>query len=93
MTSIYRLALSTQFKKDLKKARKQEKNITKLEVVLDLLSNGDELPAHYRNHLLTGNWQGYSECHIEPDWLLIYRINDDSIYLARLSSHSDLFKK
>ena len=93
MTLIYEVVLSSQFKKDLKKARKQHKDISKLDTVIDFLSHNNDLPSRYKNHLLTGNWFGYQECHIQPDWLLIYRINGSSIYLARLGSHSDLFSK
>lgn len=90
------LELATQFKRDLKKMQKQRKNKELLNEVIDQLQH--ELPLHqkHQDHSLSGNWRGYRECHITPDWLLIYKVvKDDSIQLLRLSrtgSHSDLFK-
>ncbi|MCL2845386.1 MAG: type II toxin-antitoxin system YafQ family toxin [Chitinivibrionia bacterium] len=80
-------------KQDVKRMVKRGKNISKLERVLYLLANGNELPPKYRNHKLTGNYSGHFECHIEPDWLLIYKIlNDELILIATATgTHSDLF--
>ena len=89
------LEVSTQFKKDLKLARKQNKNIKHLEQVIETLQQEKLLPEKYRDHLLSSNWKGYRECHIDPDWLLIYKVvkgNVRLLRLARLGSHSDLFK-
>ena len=82
-------------KKDLKLAKKQNKNLDKLFEVIDILANGGTLDAKYRDHDLTGNYKGTRECHIEPDWLLIYEIRGDVLVLMlyRLGSHSELFKK
>ena len=82
-------------KKDLKLAKKQNKNLDKLFEVIDILANGGTLEAKYRDHDLTGNYKGTRECHIEPDWLLIYEICGDVLVLMlyRLGSHSELFKK
>ncbi len=86
------LQLSSAFKRDLKKAHRQGKNIAKLNRVLEILRHDKPLPDKYRPHPLTGNWSGFLECHIEPDWLLIYACLDDtSLHLARLGSHSELF--
>ena len=80
-------------KQDLKRMIKRGKNISKLEKVLSLLANGYDLPAKYRNHKLTGDYSGHFECHIEPDWLLIYKIlNNELVLIATATgTHSDLF--
>ena len=70
----YDIQFTNQFKKDLKLAQKQNKNLDKLFEVIDILANGGTLDAKYRDHDLTGNYKGTRECHIEPDWLLIYEI-------------------
>ena len=72
-----------------------QKNLDKLFEVIDILANGGTLDAKYRDHDLTGNYKGTRECHIEPDWLLIYEICGDVLVLMlyRLGSHSELFKK
>lgn len=90
------LELSTQFKRDLKKIQKQHKNKELLDEVIEQLQHEEPLPSKYRDHHLSGNWNSYRECHITPDWLLIYKIiKDDCVQLLRLSrtgSHSELFK-
>lgn len=85
---------TSQFKKDYKLLMKRSMNISLLDDVIRVLSRGDVLPDKYRDHLLTGNWGGYRECHIAPDWLLIYRIDNDVLVLTllRTGTHSDLFK-
>ena len=90
----YDIQFTNQFKKDLKLAKKQNKNLDKLFEVIDILANGGTLEAKYRDHDLTGNYKGTRECHIEPDWLLIYEICGDVLVLMlyRLSSHSELFQ-
>ena len=91
----YDLQFTTQFKKDLKLAKKQNKDLGKLFEVIDILANGETLDAKYKDHSLTGNYRGTRECHVEPDWLLIYEIRGDVLVLMlyRLGSHSELFKK
>ena len=84
---------TTQFKKDYKRITKQNKNLSKLRAVIEKLVEGQVLEPKYRDHQLSGNWQGHRDCHIEPDWILIYKITDDDLYLERTGSHSDLFKK
>lgn len=84
---------TTQFKKDFKKAKKQGKDIDKFKVVLSFLQNKKPLPDSYKDHNLSGNYVGHRECHITPDWLLIYKVDNDKLILAltRMGSHSDLF--
>ena len=91
----YDLQFTSQFKKDLKLAKKQKKDLGKLFEVIDILANGETLDAKYKDHSLTGNYRGTRECHVEPDWLLIYEIRGDVLVLMlyRLGSHSELFKK
>ena len=84
---------SNKFKNDLKLAKKQNKNIDKLFIVIEKLANQEKLDDKYRDHSLIGEYKGLRECHIEPDWLLIYYIENNTLtlVLARLGSHSDLF--
>ena len=83
----------TGFKKDFKRIVKRGYDIRLLENVIEMLANGQTLPAKYSDHCLSGNYTNYRECHITPDWLLIYRINDSELilFLTRTGSHSDLF--
>lgn len=89
----YEVKFTTQFKKDVKLAKKQGKDTEKLFNVIEKLANGEQLEEKYRNHTLTGNYKGCYECHIEPDWLLIYELINDILVLIlyRTGSHSDLF--
>ena len=86
---------TTQFKKDFKLAMKRSMKIELLEGVIAMLAMGETLPDKHKDHALTGNWVGHRECHILPDWLLIYRIEDEVLVLtlARTGTHSDLFGK
>jgi len=84
---------TTQFKKDYKRLKKQKKDLGKLRIVVENLSAGIKLDAKYRDHQLLGNWSGHRDCHIEPDWILIYRITPDDLFLERTGSHSEVFKK
>lgn len=86
---------TTQFKKDFKLAMKRSMKIELLEEVITMLAMGETLPDKHKDHALTGNWVGHRECHILPDWLLIYRIEDEVLVLtlARTGTHSDLFGK
>ena len=86
------IVYTTQFKKDFKKIVKQGKDISKLETLIDLLIEGESLPQKYKDHSLIGKWKNHRDCHIEPDWILIYRITEDSLFLERTGSHSQLFK-
>lgn len=89
----YKLKYTTSIKRDVKRIEKRGKDITKLKTVLDILSSGEILPEKYLDHALSGNYKGYRECHIEPDWLLVYKIENDilTLVLFRTGSHSDLF--
>ena len=80
------------FEKDLTRMQKRGKDLSKLEYIIKLLANKDILQAKYRDHKLSGNYQNLRECHIEPDWLLIYENQNNILYLARTGTHSDLFK-
>ena len=90
---MYKIIPTTQFKKDLKLMAKQGKNLQELNVVVNMLAEGKSLPEKYRDHLLTGNWRHHRECHIGPNWLLIYKQENNLLILtlARTGSHSDLF--
>ncbi len=91
----YTVKPTTQFKKDYKLAIKRRLEISRLEDLVAALAMGEPLPEKHRDHALTGNWVGYRECHILPDWRLVYRIEDDVLVLtlARTGTHSDLFAK
>jgi len=91
----YTVKPTTQFKKDYKRAMKRGLKIELLEKVVELLAMSEALPEKNRDHELSGNWVGHRECHIQPDWLLVYRIEDDVLVLtlARTGTHSDLFDK
>lgn len=84
---------SNKFRKDLKLARKRGLKLEKLDAVVETLANRLPLDTRYRDHALTGNYGDFRECHIEPDWLLIYRQDEDvlELFLFRTGSHSDLF--
>jgi mRNA interferase YafQ len=82
---------SGQFRRDVKRAKKRGKDMSKLRGLILLLLAGEALPERYRDHPLRGNWKSYREVHIEPDWLLIYRIVGDELHLVRTGSHADLF--
>ena len=89
----YDVQFTGQFKKDVKLAKKQGKDLEKLYAVIEALAEGKALEAKYRDHSLSGNYKSCRECHIEPDWLLIYEIIDDVVVLMlnRTGSHSELF--
>lgn len=91
----YTVKFTTQFKKDYKLAIKRGLKISLLDAVIADLANGVALPEKSNDHALSGNWLGHRECHILPDWLLIYRIDGDVLVLTltRTGSHSDLFGK
>ena len=91
----YVVKFTTQFKKDFKLAMKRGFKMDLLEDVITLLAMGEVLPDKNKDHALTGNWVGHRECHILPDWLLVYRLEDDILVLTltRTGTHSDLFGK
>ena len=79
-------------KKDLELMAKRGKNLEKCNTVIELILSSKPLPLRYKDHPLKANFKGYRDCHIEPDWLLIYKLNDTELYLLRTGSHADLFK-
>lgn len=89
----YIVKSTAQFKKDYKRAIKRGLKIELLESVVELLASGESLPEKNRDHALSGRWSGHRECHILPDWLLIYRIEDGILVLtlSRTGTHGDLF--
>ena len=91
----YLVKVTSQFKKDYKLAVKRGLKISLLDEVITMLSQGESLPEKYGDHALIGNWFGHRECHILPDWLLIYRIENNVLVLtlSRTGSHSDLLDK
>lgn len=88
----YEIQRTALFKRDYKKIQKRGLNLDLLRAVVLKLANDEDLPEKCKDHALTGNWKGYRECHILPDWLLVYRIFDDKLILSltRTGSHSDL---
>ena len=80
------------FKKEVEKAKKQGRDIQELKKIIELLINEKPLPLKCKDHKLVGSYKGYRECHIAPDWLLVYMKTDTELFLERTGSHSDLFK-
>ena len=80
------------FRRDLKRMKKRGKDLSKLQAIVSRLVKGEALEAKYRPHPLTGNWKPFWDCHIEPDWLLLYQLTDAEVLLVRTGSHADLFK-
>jgi mRNA interferase YafQ len=89
MRSIRR---DSQFKKDVKRAFKRKKDIRRLKKIINLLVKAEKIPLENRDHQLKGTLKDCRECHIEPDWLLIYRIEGSELCLVRTGTHSDLFE-
>lgn len=89
----YSIVVTSRFRKEQKQMKKRGEDLDKLKSVIGMLADESVLPAQYRDHELTGNFKGYRECHISPDWLLIYRIFEDKLILTleRTGTHSDLF--
>lgn len=92
MSKKYTLLTSTAFKRDYKKMQKRNYDMSLLNDVIETLLNGNRLPEKNNDHALTGDWAGHRECHIQPDWLLVYKIFEKDIVLAllRTGTHSDL---
>ena len=90
---MYEIRVSSKFRRDVKRCKRQQKPMDKFKDINSLLVSGQSLPKKNKDHTLSGNWSGFRECHIEPDWLLIYRINKEEniIEYARMGSHADLF--
>jgi mRNA interferase YafQ len=84
---------SSRFLKEAKLAQRRGRDIAKLDNMIALLCAETPLPDRFHDHSLTGDWHGYRDCHIEPDWLLIYKVDGHRLYLARTGTHSDLFSR
>ena len=89
----YEIQRTSQFKKDYKAAVKRNLDMEQLKKVIKILADGETLPEEYDDHTLKGKYSGYRECHIQPDWLLVYKITEDLLILSlyRTGTHSDLF--
>jgi mRNA interferase YafQ len=87
---VREIVRSTQFKRDVKLAEKP-KDMVKLRDLILLLAEGASLPSSYKDHPLSSDWQHYRDSHIEPDWLLIYKVDGNDLYLVRTGTHADLF--
>lgn len=85
------LQLATQFRRDVTRQVKRGKNLEKLWRVVRLIESQAPLPASLKDHPLAGKWKGWRDCHIEPDWVLIYRVANDTLHLERTGRHQDLF--
>ncbi len=85
------LIRGAQFRRDVKLAQRRGKDLSKLRELILLLAEGEPLPPRYKDHPLSGDWKHYRDCHIESDWLLIYKIEGDDLCLVRTGTHSDLF--
>ncbi len=83
---------SGRFKRDVKKAEKRHKDMNKLGTILKILIEEKPLPASCKDHPLKGDWLGFRDLHLEPDWLLLYRIENGELQLARTGTHADLFE-
>ena len=92
---IYDVKYTSSFKKSYKLIQKRGYDISALDKVIDMLRQGKKLDAKYKDHVLSGNYAGYRECHINPDWLLVYLFENDTITLTLVNTgtHSDVFKK
>ena len=90
---MYKIQFTSKMKKDVKRMKKRGRDISKLTSVLSILAFGAHLPERFHDHQLSGNMSDFRECHIEPDWLLIYRTNKTELmlFLFRTGTHSDLF--
>jgi mRNA interferase YafQ len=86
-------AYSRQFERDTKLMKKRGKNLEKLKIIIRSIVAGEPLDAIHRDHKLIGNWKGRRECHIESDWLLIYKVESELVIFERTGTHVDLFQK
>jgi mRNA interferase YafQ len=85
------LRTTTAFERDLRRVNKQGKGLDKLETIVNTLQAREKLPVRCRPHPLRGIWAGHWDCHVEPDWLLLYRVTNEALILVRTGSHADLF--
>ena len=91
---MMKIEKTAQFRRDLRRIVRQGYDVAEMDVIVDRLAAGLPLDKKYRDHALTGNWQGFRECHIQPDWLLVYFVDGGKLILtlSRTGSHSDLFQ-
>jgi len=89
---VFTPVYTKQFTRDVKKAQKRGKNLEKFKIIARTLLHGDVVDEIHREHKLIGNYSGRKECHIESDWLLIYKTTEDQIIFERMGTHSDLFR-
>jgi mRNA interferase YafQ len=87
----YKAIPATKFEQDVKRMERRGKDMQKLREIIRLLLNGDPLPPKVRDHPLSGEWKHFRDCHIEPDWGLIYKIEGETLHLVRTGTHADLF--
>jgi len=85
------LLTTTAFERDLRRVKKQGKDLDKLEAIVNLLQAQEPLPGRCHSHPLRGSWAGHWDCHVEPDWLLLYRVTENELILVRTGSHAELF--
>lgn len=88
---MLKIELTNAIKKDLKKYKHQKEVLLVLQEIIEILANNRSLPTKHRDHNLTGNWVNHRECHVKNDVLLIYKVEDNILFLTRFGSHSELF--
>ncbi len=86
------LSQARQFTRDVKRMRKRGKNLNKLKIIVSKLAQDEPLEPRHKDHALSNNWRDSRDCHIEPDWILIYTVDEESLRLERTGTHSDLFR-
>jgi mRNA interferase YafQ len=89
---VREIVFSKQFERDVKRAKKRGKMMEKLKAAIEVLASDNSLPPQYQDHKLAGEYIGRRECHLEPDWLLVYLRTDEAIVFERTGTHSDLFE-
>jgi mRNA interferase YafQ len=88
---VLALRTTTAFERDLRRVGRQGKDLDKLQTIVDRLQAQEPLPARCHPHPLRGNWAGFWDCHVEPDWVLLYKVTDEALVLVRTGSHAALF--
>ena len=83
--------VGSRFKRDVKRMERRGKEMSKLRKVIQLLIEGNPLPPELKDHPLSGDWKNFRDCHIEPDWVLIYKVDGEDLYLVQTGTHGDLF--
>ena len=86
------ISRSNRFKKDVELCQKQGKDMTKLKTIIDILISGEAIPKHYNDHPLKGKYSGFRDLHIEPDWVMVYYIENNIVYLSTTGSHAKILK-